>query len=777
MVFALLAIVTAVQLPVQITRNVTLKPGRVFSPSKGRPALTVRGDGITVDFGGLEIYGSDPKTRPDLRTGTGIEVQGRNITLKNVRVHGYKVGLIARDCPGLRILGGDLSYNWKQHLASTPEQEDESDWMSYHQNEKDEWLQYGAGIYLRGCQRPEIKGVRITGGQCGLMMTQCDDGLVWNNDFSFLSGIGIGLYRSSRNRVQNNRIDWCVRGYSHGVYNRGQDSAGILVYEQSNGNTFAYNSVTHGGDGFFLWAGQTTMDTGKGGCNDNLVYGNDFSHAPTNGIEATFSRNTFANNLVLECWHGLWGGYSYDTQIVGNVFGYNTDGIAIEHGQDIAIRDNVFFRDNTAIRLWQNATQDSNWGYPKGHDTASRDTTIIGNSFIHLTDLALDFHDSKGVRFDTNRFGPVKGVLRAKGVNRDFHFAGATIRDRKSLQRINPVEFSPGSTGGEIFYGGLGEVLPNPNGKGALADTPESMAEYRSRFIVSHEVLTSRSVSLVNIGSMPQGQDLAGTSYRALSLAPAKLPGAMDAFLPLHALRGRRFIVVDEWGPYDFRRPLLHAVPGQKVPTAFEIWGPKGRWRVVQAEGVTVSAKTGTVPGNLKLIFDPKHSGRTSIELEYIGEATTDYRGIVTPAGKPVRFGWSQFRIPMQWDVAFYPWDAKTDPRIKPYYAYKQNPLVGGTTVEELNFAGYGGFAKGVPKTNFASVANTEVTVPKGKFTLEATTDDGIRVWVDDVLVIDSWKYQGPTVYTAPIKPGHHTIHVEHFQIDGYSALKVKIRP
>ena len=53
MVFALLAIVTAVQLPVQITRNVTLKPGRVFSPSIGRPALTVRGDGITVDFGGL----------------------------------------------------------------------------------------------------------------------------------------------------------------------------------------------------------------------------------------------------------------------------------------------------------------------------------------------------------------------------------------------------------------------------------------------------------------------------------------------------------------------------------------------------------------------------------------------------------------------------------------------------------------------------------------------------------------------------------------------------
>ena len=93
------------------------------------------------------------------------------------------------------------------------------------------------------------------------------------------------MYRASWNRILHNKIDWCVRGYSHGVYNRGQDSAGILIYEQSSNNVFAYNSVTHGGDGFFLWAGQNTMDTGRGGCDDNLLYGNDFSHAPTNGIE------------------------------------------------------------------------------------------------------------------------------------------------------------------------------------------------------------------------------------------------------------------------------------------------------------------------------------------------------------------------------------------------------------------------------------------------------------------------------------------------------------
>ena len=125
-----------------------------------------------------------------------------------------------------------------------------------------------------------------------------------------------------------------MRGYSHGFYNRGQDSAGLLMYEQSSRNVVAYNSITHGGDGLFLWAGQSTMDTGQGGANDNLFYGNDFSHAPTNGIEATFSRNAFIANRIEENWHGVWGGYSFDSLIAGNTFARNQEAIAIEHGQN-----------------------------------------------------------------------------------------------------------------------------------------------------------------------------------------------------------------------------------------------------------------------------------------------------------------------------------------------------------------------------------------------------------------------------------------------------------
>ena len=154
------------------------------------------------------------------------------------------------------------------------------------------------------------------------------------------------------------------------------------MYEQSCRNVVAYNSMTHGGDGLFLWAGQSTMDTGEGGANDNLFYGNDFSFAPTNGMEATFSRNTFIANRVEGSDHGLWGGYSFDSKVIGNDFRRNRIGIAIEHGQNNEICDNRFAGDSTAISLWANPIEPSDWGYPKHRDTRSRDYTITSNLFV-----------------------------------------------------------------------------------------------------------------------------------------------------------------------------------------------------------------------------------------------------------------------------------------------------------------------------------------------------------------------------------------------------------
>lgn len=308
--------------------------------------IIIKGDNITVDFNGAVIQGNRDIGNPDRFKGTGVIVKsGKNITIKNLIAKGFKVGLMAKGINALLIDSSDFSYNYRQHLNSTRDREDLADWQSYHHNENDEWLRYGAGIYLRDCDKFSVLFTTITNGQCGLMLTNCNNGMVTENNFSFNSGLGIGMYRSSGNVVLYNNIDWNVRGYSDGVYYRGQDSAGILVFEQCNNNQFLRNSVTHSGDGFFLWAGQYTMDTGQGGCNDNVLYGNDFSYAPTNGVELTFSRNRIIQNIIHNCWHGVWGGFSYNTVIANNSFADNMSGIAIEHGMKDTIAQNSFNED------------------------------------------------------------------------------------------------------------------------------------------------------------------------------------------------------------------------------------------------------------------------------------------------------------------------------------------------------------------------------------------------------------------------------------------------
>jgi parallel beta-helix repeat protein len=732
-------------LPSKITASQTLKRAEYLRPNSSddgkTAAVEIVGDNLTVDFGNAVLRGTPATTEPDERRGTGVRIRGKNITVRNLRVHGYKIAVIAENCPNLKLENCDLSYNWKQRLKSTQEREDVADWMSFHRNENNEWLRYGAGIYLRNCDNFVVKNCRIVGGQCGLMLTGCDKGLAYNNNFSFLSAIGLGMYQSSENRILHNNIDWCVRGYSHGVYNRGQDSAGILIYEQSHKNIFAYNSVTHGGDGFFLWAGQTTMETGKGGCNDNLLYGNDFSHAPTNGIEATFSRNNFVNNLIMECWHGIWGGFSYNTNIIGNTFAFNAQGIAIEHGQENAIVENIFHRNVTAIALWQNPTVDPNFGYAKNRDTKSRDYRISNNRFTHHTDSVLNLRDTTGVRvFGGNFVAANAKIAVTTGKTEGFELPEVLERDKGGVPY--PAVMEPS-----------GNVVVNPL---------LSKEGYLNQFVTDWKPF-----------------DFPLAKYKVAPLADGKKP-----FLKPGTLRGRRYIVVDEWGPYDFQRPILWLRGTGRTPKEkrFEILGPQGKWRVKSlSPGVTLSARSGVVPGEVVATLPEGGKGSDiRIQLEYVGAKTTDYRGVVTPAGKPVSFGYSLFFVPIQWEVAFYLWQKEgSDPRTQPEAfatLLSGKPLVTLTT-DRLDFAGR--FTRGVPPDYFATVAEGKFEITPGEYLLEFITDDGLRVSLDGKpLITDAWKYQGPTPYSATVKlGGKHTLKVEHFQIDGYATLKMNLRP
>jgi parallel beta-helix repeat protein len=681
-----------------ITQSVTIRPGTYRLPASAdltTPAITIRGDNITVDFNGAGLAGGPDGADPNTYAGIGVLIDGGSkVTLKNAVIRGFKVGILARNSPDLHLTHNDVSYNWKQRLYSGIEKESLVDWMSYHQNGKDEWLRYGAGIYLRSCDRAEIDHTTAVQGQNGLMVTHSSGLKIWNNTFQFLSSIGIGLYRVSHSTIMHNRIDWCVRGYSHGFYNRGQDSAGLLMYEQSSNNTVAYNSVTHGGDGLFLWAGQSTMDTGQGGANDNVFYSNDFSHAPANGIEATFSRNTFLNNRIEENWHGVWGGYSYQSKWIDNRFSRNTEGIAIEHGQDNVIQGNNFDGDATAIRLWQNATQDPNWGYPKNRDTRSRGYRLTTNVF-RRNKIALDIRNTADVELQANEFDNV----------------GAKV--------------SPETTGVDADRVATRITHLDPPGVGAL-------------------------------------------------------PGGMDPMIKDGDRRGRNTIIVDEWGPYDWKSPKLWpaAKPGD-VPLKLRVLGPPGTWKLASARGAAATPASGTVGGEITLTPRAGTVVDYDVALEYRGAAVTSPRGAITKAGVPYAFRYSRFFAPADWTVRFFEYTDAADPTKQPHAFEKllRGEPLKTATVERLDYMSGRAIEDGVPRDRFALVADGRVNLPPGTYTLQVISDDGARVWVDGKLVLDAWAPHESRVDRVTLNGGAHGLRVHYFEAGGWAEMRLDIQP
>ena len=663
------------------------------------PVYTIRGSNITVDFTGVTLRGAPAGADPDTFTGLAVLVDGgENVTIKGLNAHGYKIGVLARKSAKLHITGANLSYNWKPRLYSLVEHESLLDWMSYHQNDKDEWLKSGAGIYLADSNDAEIDHTTIVQGQNGLMLARSNNAQVWNNTFSFLSGLGIALYRASGNTIVHNKVDWCVRGYSHTFYNRGQDSAGILIYEQSAKNIVAFNSVNYGGDGLFLWAGQSTMDSGEGGANDNVFYDNDFSFAPANGIEATFSRNVFYGNRIEGNWHGIWGGYSFDSWVVANRFARNTEAIAIEHGQDNRITDNFFDGDETAIRLWKNATQDPNWGYPKHRDTRSRDYVIAGNTFAGNA-TALKVAETQNVRVLTNRFEKVATVALLTGDTRNV---------------------------------GIGEEVSVP--------------------------LRPRPTLDVTL--------------------PKPRPGGMDAKMPDAERRGREAIIVDEWGPYDWKSPKLWpAGRSDTTPLTLSVLGPAGDWKVAAIRGATVEPSEGRVPGTIVVTPTPGRLVDYDLKLNYRGAAVVSPRGDAVPAGSPSTFGYGRFFVPADWQVRYYTFDEGSRPDKNPegFARVRAGAPVKSDRRDKLDYMSGGPIAEGLPRDRVALVAEAEIDLPPGNYVVRTISDDGVRVRMDGETIIERWTVHESIVDTAPITGGKRRFNVEYYEAGGFAELRFEI--
>lgn len=681
-----------------LTGEVKIKAGKYRLPDAGNDgAILIQGDGTVVDFQGAELVGCADRQQPDRYTGQGLVIRGKNITLKNAKVRGYKGGIVAVGCPGLLIEDVDISGNYQKHLLSTPQAEDGSDWMFPHNNDKDEWLNnYGAGLWVKNSDGVTIRRVRARHSQNGILLSNVNNSKIYDNDCSFLSGWGLALWRSNKNVITRNAFDFCIRGYSHGVYNRGQDSAGILMFEQNSGNLIAENSVTHGGDGFFGFAGREALgeaeppagfDHTRKGNNDNLLINNDFSYAAAHGIEMTFSfGNQFIGNRMVEnaiC--GVWGGLCQDTLIMGNTFegngemGYGLErgGINIDSGRNNRIIGNTFKGNKAGVHLWGPAGKDfRERGWGKANRPASEDNVIAGNTF-NGDQLA----------------------LHLRGENRNILF----------------VDNKLAGVGKEIDASANSEV--------------KTSGDYRKPEVPRYE-----------------------------ALGETRPVGARKH------LAGRKNIIMTEWGPYDFADVLLfptQARGGREV--TFQVLGPSGRYSLSRVGGdVKIGPISGPLPATIQVTAPRKGFHTFEVELEADGKKLSATGTLF----------WAD------WDVRFFQWEK--DPR-EDAAAWKE--LIGGTPIdrrslESIDFKWGGGrLGKDLPADKFGTVATTSVQLPKGRYRISTVSDDGIRVWVGDTLIIDDWTWHPPKENNTAVEltAGVHPIRIEHFEIDGFAQLQFQL--
>lgn len=745
--------VTGDNMVVRGSCTLVIEPGVVIADADGNGIVQVEGSDVVVRFAeGSVLRGGAVDAQPDGLSGVGIRVLpgSRNVRIEGARISGVKVGIWASEADGLVIDGAELRGLWRQRLWSTPEAEDQRDWLWPHENDAGEWrARYGAAVYLERLAGATVRRVVVREGQNGILLDRVSGSRVYGNDASFLSGWGVGLWRSSDNVVARNALDFCVRGYSHGVYNRGQDSAGILVFEQSSRNLIAENSATHSGDGLFGFAGKEALgeraglqDHTRAGCNDNLIVGNDFSYAPAHGLEMTFSFGNIIwnNRLVENAICGIWGGYGQETVIANNTIHGNGlpgrqegGGINIEHGFLNHISGNDFAGNTVGVSLWwddDGPLLHTPWA--KANHTGSSNNRIEANRFADQRPIAL--RATAGTRMGGNDFGE-----KAAEVEEEF---GEVVNAMQPVVNVG------------------------------LPDVAARLAE---------------------LDGQPGGE--------------ARPVGARAK------LRGREKIIMTRWGPWDHTGPLIRLKDAGGWYDGYEFFNPPAGTKVDIERGAGVSEEqvTGamdapeTEGGPLGLRVLSRGAGVFPYTLVVEGKSET---------GAVVSERFARTLVNARWGVEFFALegDPRTEagkaafegakvaatvqlPRLKLVFGQGGPSEVELGLVEDEAGAAAVKAAK-LPRERFGTRARAVIPLGEGAWRISTLSDDGVRVRArvgglagggEWVTVLENWTHHGPTRDSGVLRisaeqaagggDGRAAVEVlvEHFELDGYAVLEVGI--
>lgn len=112
---------------------------------------------------------------------------------------------------------------------------------------------------------------------------------------------------------------------------------------------------------------------------------------------------------------------------------------------------------------------------------------------------------------------------------------------------------------------------------------------------------------------------------------------------------------------------------------------------------------------------------------------------------------------------------------------YYSNMTLSGTPFLVINERtldfnwGQGAPATGMAKDNFSARWTRTANLEAGVYRLYAQADDGVRLWMDDVLLMDHWQETSVQTYSVEryLPKANHTIRVEYYEQTGQAVIQV----
>jgi hypothetical protein len=123
---------------------------------------------------------------------------------------------------------------------------------------------------------------------------------------------------------------------------------------------------------------------------------------------------------------------------------------------------------------------------------------------------------------------------------------------------------------------------------------------------------------------------------------PSVLADGKQVFNINPQLDGRKFMIINEFGPYNFEYPIIWLREIVDNKYVFALFGPEGNWQIKSSQGFERgSLSSGTFPNTLICVAATNEPGNLQVRLEFLGTEFLDQFGQINNRGMPYEFSYT----------------------------------------------------------------------------------------------------------------------------------------